>query len=376
MTPPTPDHLCALGRLRSLFAAVPDLRQASKVAYALDEVLMMALCAMLSDCGDFTEMEVFAETQEDWLRTFLPLPNGTPSHDVFRNVFMALQPAALLEILQTWGAELSGRHLAIDGKALRGTWDGTTGKCLVHVVRAWVDEHSLSAGQVACAEKSNEIEAIPRLLDALQLKGAVITIDAAGCQQDIARQIYDAQADYVLSLKANQKNTLAAVAEYFAGAPTAALQTTFTLEKKHGRCEHREYSITEELSWFHKSWKWPGLRSVARVTRTVQRSKTGPPVTEVHYYLCSIPAEAPRLAALVRGHWAIENRCHWVLDVVFGEDHCQVRDPMAARNLSILREMSVKALRTEPSKGTLRSKRKRASLNPNFRLSLLLALHA
>lgn len=372
----TADQLASLGKLRALFATLPDIRQGSKVAYALDEVLMMALCAMLSDCGDFTEMEVFAETQEHWLRTFLPLPNGTPSHDVFRNVFMALTPQALLAILTAWGAELSGQHVAIDGKALRGTWDGAAGKCQVHVVRAWVDAHSLSAGQVTCAEKSNEIEAIPRLLEALQLKGAVVTIDAAGTQCVIAEKIHEAGADYVLSLKANQKNTLAAAAEFFASAPRAALVRTVTLEKRHGRCERREYSISEDLSWFHKSWKWPGLRAVARVRRVVQRDKTGPPLTEVHYFLCSIPADAKRLAALVRGHWSVENRCHWVLDVVFGEDHSQVRDPAAAHNLSILREMALKALRNETSKGSLRSKRKRASLDSSFRLNLLLALQA
>ena len=376
MTSLTPDQLTSPGKLRALFATLPDIRQRSKVVYALDEVLMMALCAMLSDCGDFTEMAVFAETQQHWLRAFLPLPRGTPSHDVFRNVFMALTPEALLAILTTWGAELSGHHVAIDGKALRGTWDGAAGRCLVHVVRAWVDAHGLSAGHVTCTEKSNKIEAIPRLLDALQLKGAVVTIDAAGTQCAIAEKIHEAGADYVLSLKANQKNTLAAVAEFFASAPRAALAHTVTLEKKHGRCERREYSISEDLSWFHKSWKWPGLLSVARVRRVVQRDKTGPPLTEVHYYLCSIPANAKRLSALVRGHWSVENRCHWVLDVVFGEDHSQVRDAAAAHNLSILREMALKALRNETSKGSLRSKRKRASLDPSFRLGLLLALQA
>jgi len=372
----TPDQLVSLGKLQNLFAALPDARQPGKVAYALDEVLMMALCAMLSDCGDFTEMEVFAETQQQWLGTFLTLPHGTPSHDVFRNVFMALAPEAFLSILAAWGAELSGQHIAIDGKALRGTWDGAEGKCRVHIVRAWVDAHGLSAGQVACAEKSNEIEAIPRLLDSLQLKGAAVTIDAAGTQCAIAEKIHEAGADYVLALKANQKSTFAAVEAFFGGAPPDALQRTVSLENKHGRCERREYSISSDLSWFHKSWKWPGLRSVAQVRRVVQRAKTGPPVEEVHYYLCTIPADAQRLAALVRGHWSVENRCHWVLDVVFGEDHSQVRDATAARNLCVLREMALKALRNETSKGSLRSKRKRASLNPAFRLSLLLALQA
>jgi predicted transposase YbfD/YdcC len=372
----TPDQLSALGRLKALFATLPDARQPGKVLYPLDEVLLIAFCALLSDCGDFTEMEVFAETQESWLRNFLPLPHGTPSHDVFRNVFMALKPEGLVKILGAWGAELGGKHIAIDGKTLRGTGGGTSGHPMVHVVRAWVDAHSLSAGQVTCAEKSNEIEAIPRLLETLQLKGAVITIDAAGTRTAIAEKIHEAGADYVLSLKANQKNTLAAVEGFFESAPATALQNKVTLEKSHGRCERREYSISADLSWFHKSWKWPGLRSVARVRRTVERGQKGAPLHETHYFLCSLPADAARLATLVRDHWSVENRCHWMLDVVFGEDHCQIRDANAAQNLSLLRELTLKTLREEPTKASLRSKRKRAALNPNFRLALLLSLQA
>lgn len=163
---------------------------------------------------------------------------------------------------------------------------------------------------------------------------------------------------------------------YFATAPRTTLDRTVTMEKKHGRCERREYSLSEVPLWVHKSWTWPGPLSVARVRRVLQRDKTGPPLTEVHYYLCSIPADAKRLAALVRGHWSVENRCHWVLDVVFGEDHSQVRDPVAAQKLSILREMALKALRNETSEGSLRFKRKRASLAPAFRLKLLLTLQA
>ena len=204
------------------------------------------------------------------------------------------------------------------------------------------------------------------------LKGAVITIDAVGCQLEIAEKIHKAEADYVLALKGNQKNTLAAAVEaLFADATAKQLHTFSELEKQHGRRERREYSIRDDLTWFPKSLKWSGL---ARVVRTVQRG--GDAETVTNYYLCSIPADAKRLAELVRGHWSIENRCHWVLDVVFCEDHCQVRHPNAARNLSILRESALKALRAETSKRTLRSKRKRAALDPEFRLTLLLALQA
>jgi len=367
--------------LRARFSQLHDVRQPGKVLHRLDEVLMVALCAVLCDCDAFTDMEDFAETQLPWLRSFLALENGPPSHDIFRNVLLALKPQSLLDILTGWCGELTGKHVAIDGKALRGTYNAENGRYLVHLVRAWVDEYGLSAAQVTCSEKSNEIEAIPRLLEALHLQGATVTIDAMGTQPPIAEQIHEAGADYVLALKANQKGAFQAVEAHFkelveAGKPCAKHPQTETLELAHGRCERREYTITEDLEWFHKSWKWAGLQSVAQVRRFVQRSHDGPMTEEVHYFLCSFKADVQRVAKLVRAHWSIENRCHWVLDVTFGEDHCQVRDKNAAHNLSILREMVMRALRCEPSKLSLRRKRRRASLDQSFRLDLLAYLHA
>jgi predicted transposase YbfD/YdcC len=367
--------------LQSRFSLLHDVRQPGKVLHRFDEVLMVALCAVLCDCDAFTDMEDFAQTQLPWLRSFLALENGPPSHDVFRNVLLALKPQALLDILTGWCGELTGKHIAIDGKALRGTYNAENGRYLVHLVRAWVDEYGLSAAQVTCAEKSNEIEAIPRLLDALHLQGATVTIDAMGTQPPIAEQIHEAGADYVLALKANQKGAFQAVEARFqelmeADKPCVKHPQVETLELSHGRCERREYTVTDELEWFHKSWKWAGLQSVARVRRFVQRSHDGPPNQEVHYFLCSFKADVQRVAQLVRGHWGIENRCHWVLDVTFGEDHCQVRDKNGAHNLSILREMVMRALRCEPSKLSLRRKRRRAALDPSFRLDLLAYLHA
>lgn len=345
---------------------------------------MVALCAVLCGCEAFTQMEDFAQTQLPWLRTFLTLEHGAPSHDVFRNVVLALQPQALLDILTSWCGPLSGKHIAIDGKTLRGTYCAERGRHLVHLVRAWVDACHLSAAQVICEEKSNEIEAIPRLLEALCLQGATVTLDAMGTQPAIAEQIHQAGADYVLALKANQKGAFTAVAAHFqelaeAAQPCATASTPAThetLELSHGRCERRAYAITEDLSWFAKSWKWAGLTSVAQVRRTIQRNGHDPMLEEVHYFLCSFKADVARLAQLVRGHWAVENRCHWVLDVTFGEDHCQVRDKNGAHNLTLLREMAIKALRSEPSKRSLNRKRLRAALDPSFRLDLLSHLHA
>jgi predicted transposase YbfD/YdcC len=371
-----------LRTLQERFSQLPDARQPGKVRHRLDEVLMVALCATLCGCEAFTQMEDFAQTQLSWLRSFLKLENGPPSHDVFRNVLLALPPQTLLDILTSWCGPLAGKHIAIDGKALRGTYTAEHGRHLVHLLRAWVDACHVSAAQVACEQKSNEIEAIPRLLDALCLQGATVTIDAMGTQPAIAEQIHQAGADYVLALKANQKGAHQAVAAHFqqlaeAAQPDTKYAKLETLELSHGRCERRIYTITEELGWFAKSWKWAGLASVAQVHRLVARhSHDDSMLEEVHYFLCSFKADAQRLAQLVRGHWAVENRCHWVLDVTFGEDHCQVRDKNAAHNLSILREMALKALRSEPSKLTLNRKRLRAALDPSFRLDLLAFLHA
>lgn len=375
----------ALEALRSKFARLNDPRQPGKVLHRLDEVLIIAFCSTLCDGESFIDMEDFAHSQLPWLRSFLTLEHGAPSHDVFRNVLMAVEPHTMLEVLTGWCGPLNGKHIAIDGKAMRGTQDSETGKYRVHLLRAWVDDYHLSAGQVACDEKSNEIEAIPRLLASLQLRAATVTIDAMGTQGHIAEQIIDAGADYALALKANQKGAHQAVREHFRqaqaqqpeqGSRCAHHRKSVTLELSHGRCERREYTISEELSWYDKSWKWAGLRSVAQVRRCVQRSREGPMVEEEHYFLCSFPADVDRLAELVRGHWSVENRCHWVLDVTFGEDHCQVRDRNAAQNLTILREMVIHTLHRDPSKLSLRRKRKRAALDPTFRLQLLALLHA
>ena len=207
--------LSVLQRLRAAFAQLPDCRQPSKVLHRLDEVLMCSFCAVLCDADGFTDMEDFAESQLPWLRRFLTLEHGAPSHDVFRNVFMMLHPQTLLDILSQWCGSLQGLHVAVDGKTLRGTYDAELGRHRVHLLRAWVDAHSLSAGQVVCEEKSNEVEAIPRLLAAMDLRGASVTIDAMGTQTAIAAQIHEAGADYVLALKANQKNAMAAVQTAF-----------------------------------------------------------------------------------------------------------------------------------------------------------------
>lgn len=386
------DTLSALDRLRQCFAQVPDARQTCKVDHRLDEVLMCAFCAVLCDADSYTDMEDFTETQLPWLRQFLVLEHGAPSHDVFRNVLMMVRPQQLLDILAHWCGSLQGLQVAIDGKTLRGTRDALGGRQRVHLLRAWVDAHSLSAAQVMCGEKSNELEAIPRLLESLELRGASVTIDAMGTHGHIAAQIHQAGADYVLALKANQKNALQEVRQAFGGTdkdhprepgqpdlpspPAFGAMVEETLEMSHGRCERRQYQLLGDLSWFDKSWKWEGLQAVGKVRREVQRDDDQAPQIEEHYFLCSFKDEVKRFASLVRGHWAVENRCHWVLDVTFREDHCQVRDRTAAHNLSILRELVLKVLRSLPGNLSLRRKRRRAALDPAFRSHILSSFHA
>jgi len=378
-----PDQLVALECLRSRFEQLPDNRMPGRVRHRIDEVVMIALCSILSDNDTFTDMEAFARSQLDWLRTFLPLENGAPSHDVFRNVFIALRPSYLLAVLSDWCGELKGKQIEIDGKVLRGSGNLAAGKKMIHVLRAWVSEAGVSAGHELCSEKSNELDALPRLLDALDLRGATVTIDAMACHPHITKQIHDAGGDYVIALKANQKGTLAKVAGHFEdngevgaeAAPRAGQTSVETVEFSHGRFEKRVCTVINDLSWFHKKWKWHGLRSLVRIVRTTHRAeKREEPSQETHYYLSSLTCDAAAHAALVRNHWSVENTCHHVLDVTFGEDDCQVRDRHGAHNLCLLRELAAKVLRDHPLKKSMRAKRKLAALDPAFRFSLLATL--
>lgn len=376
--PGPPERLLAL---RARFASLPDLRMPGRVLHRLPDVLLIALCAMLSDGDCFTDMESFAQTQIPWLRTFMDLPHGAPSHDVFRNVFMALDPAALMAVMQEWCGPLEGAHVRIDGQTLRGSDRPATGAGAVHLLRAYVHERGISAGHAPCAAHENELSTLPALLDALVLRGATVTIDAMACQPPIVERLQQGGAHYLIALKANQKGARAAVRTHFEElesalcAPRAVLPATHhrheTTARRHGRYERRILTATAALEWFDKSWKWAGRRSVVHVERITARNGAAESLSrESFYYLSSLEPGAGALAALVRSHWAVESQ-HWVLDMTFGEDHSQVRDHTAARNLSVLRELSAAVLRRHTPKKSLRSLRKRAALDPAFRLQLL-----
>ena len=372
----SPQQHAAVEKLRQRFAQLPDSRMKGRVLHRIDEVVMVGLCSILSDNDAFTDMEVFAKSQLSWLQTFLPLANGAPSHDVFRNVFMALKPEAFAAILSEWSGEISGKQVCIDGKALRGSDSVAAGQPMVHVLRAWVSATGISAGHEVCAEKSNELDALPRLLDSFELKGTVVTIDAMGCYSHITEQVHEAGGDYVLALKGNQKNTLETVSERFEveskEGRANTCDTAETVELSHGRFEQRTCTVIEDLKWFDKSWKWAGLSSVVKIERTTLRPGTHETLkSETHYYLSSLKCGAKEHAERIREHWSVENTCHYTLDVTFGEDDCQVRDRSAARNLSIMRELAAKVLRDHPAKKSMRAKRKLAALDPSFRFTLL-----
>jgi len=368
----------------------------SRALHPLPDVLFTALFALVCDCDAYTEMALFAEEQLDWLRRYVPLPNGAPSHDTFRYVLGLLEPAALLEITAAWAGQLAGSHVIIDGKVSRGAKDTATGRSTLHLLRAWVSSIGLSAGQRACADKSNELSTLPALLAGLRLKDTVVSIDAMAGHPEIAQQIHTAGGDWLLALKGNEKTTFETVSARFRAlsgqdtalpegtAPAAtlhpphiapiawpaALSRTFTEENNRGRYESREViTIPTSEHWWPKAWLWYGIQSATCVIRRSLRQRAGSdtPAFEVHYYLSSLPADAKQLGDTIRQHWCIENSCHHVLDVTWREDYCQVREQTAAHNLSIMRELAMKLLRDHPAKTSLKAKRKRAILSPAFR---------
>jgi predicted transposase YbfD/YdcC len=380
--------LASLADLRHRLAGFHDPRMLGKTCFPLPEVILIAFCAMLANCDHFTEFAEFARWQLPWLSSFLSLPSGAPSHDVFRNVFIALKPEALLKVMSQWVGSTNGQHVIIDGKALRGTNQGRQGAAAkVFLLRAWVRQAGLSIGQLPCGEKSCELAAMRPLLESLHLTGAVISIDAAGTHTEVAGEIHEQGADYVLALKMNQPQAYATVKQHFdevgqidPRTPAAALPDTDaahlrheTVELSHGRYEQRITTTTGALDWFTRAWKWPGLQSITEVRRRTHRNGSRAELSEeVHYYLSSLPSDAERLAKTIRDHWAVENGCHHILDVTFREDHCQVQDTNAAQNLSLLREMALKVLKGYPLKASVAAKRKLASHSPVFRLKAFL----
>jgi predicted transposase YbfD/YdcC len=363
------------------FENLTDPRMDRTRRHVLQDVLVIALCAMIANCNNWVDIERFGNAKLDFLRRFLELPNGIPSHDTFGRVFAQLDPAALLLCLRHWladlRAKLGGEHVAIDGKTLRGSHDSDTRPNALHLVSAWASEARLFLGQVAVAEKSNEITAIPQLLELLDLEGDTVTIDALGCQKDIAEAIVAKQADYVLAVKDNQPTLHQAVHEAFLQLADddytePSLRRLKTIDHDHGRTETREYFIADVPLAFPGAAHWVGLQSMGMVLRT--RVEGDHVSDEVAYYIGSIDAKVKHFARVVRGHWGIETRLHWSLDVTFAEDQSRVRKDRGPENLGMLRRLVVSLLQQDTScKASLRGKRLIAGWNDEALLKILAA---
>jgi len=362
------------GRLDFLdhFSALADPRQALKVLYPLDEVLLLTLCAVLCGADGWVSVAMFGRRKLAFLRRYLPFANGTPSHDQLGLIFGALDAAAFQTCFIAWTQALSGAIegvVAIDGKTLRRSFDRAGNKGAVHMVSAWSSAQKLVLGARAVAEKSNEITAIPELLDLLALKGAIVTIDAMGCQRKIAGTIIDKGADYIFGLKGNQGSLREDVELLFDEQMTnrfkeLSVSNAADTDAGHGRIETREVFATADIGWLKERHDWKGLTSIVMILSA--RETAMGIERERRFYISSLPADAEKLGAAIRAHWGVENGLHWVLDVNFRDDDCRIRKKNAPANFTAIKRATLNALRKAPGKDSLKSKRLIAAWDESF----------
>jgi predicted transposase YbfD/YdcC len=355
------------------FAELRDPRVERNREHLLQEILLIAIAAVLSGAESWNDIAAYGEDKLEWLQTFLTLPSNIPSHDTFNRVFAALDPEEMEKGFAAWVSSIAkltaGEVVAIDGKALCGTREAGK-KQLVHMVSAWAEGNGLVLGQRKVDEKSNEITAIPKLLAALELTGTVVTIDAMGCQREIARQIIAKKADYVLAVKDNQGLLAEQVRDSFLLLESDAVAEN--VDCGHGRVEQRKCSVIADLSLIEKASEWASLQGLVRIESERYHKVSGKIEREIRYYITSLRPDAARLNSVVRQHWGIENKLHWVLDVGFGEDLDRNRAGHTAQNFSILNRIALNLLKQDKtSKRGIKGKRLKAAWNHPYLLKLL-----
>lgn len=375
--------------LPDAFHSLPDPRQGNATKHLFLEIIFMALCATLAGADNFEEIGRWAECNQTWLEQYLTLPNGIPSPDTFRRIFAALSPDAFGECFLTWTKSLvlpkEEEVIAIDGKTLRRSGEAGRDIPPLHLISAWATKNRLVLAQQGVTEKENEIVAIPRLLEMLDLKGCIVTIDAMGCQKEIAQQIRASEGDYLLALKGNHNILHERVVDFFESERSRNFVTAYgdsvahsycqSVDKGHGRLEVRRCWVVEEAEWLDTpddTGNTFGFSSVVCIES--ERHLRGRVSIESRYFISSLPADAERTLRAGRHHWGIENRLHWVLDVCFDEDRCRVRNERGRHNLALLRQISINLLnREKTAKGGLKGKRKAAAWNVDY-LKKVLAL--